>query len=158
MPSSLNYAEQSALSVVAFGPAALAANDGNISVKLDDNHLHHANRGGRLWRPRYDHQSRQTARRSQVDWNRLELKMTDIMKCVGRQFVVHAHPPHATAFAVTGMPIYKLIMPEVITVWDGFGGPYGRLPPRSWRRQSGSFGCHDAVLWRITALGRSALI
>ena len=62
--------------------------------------------------------------------------------------VVHAHPPHATAFAVAGMPIYKPIMPEVVISLGWIPvAPYGTPSTLELADTiKDHLGCHDAVL------------
>lgn len=62
--------------------------------------------------------------------------------------VVHAHPPTATAFAVAGMPLEKPIMPEVVISlgWvpvAEYGTPSTEEIPEAIRKY---LQCHDALL------------
>ena len=98
----------------------VAANDGNISVKIDDNtffatptgvskgymtpemickvdgegNLKEANK----WKPSSEFKMHLRVYKERDDVNA----------------VVHAHPPIATAFAIAGIPLDKLIMPEAV--------------------------------------------
>jgi L-fuculose-phosphate aldolase len=64
------------------------------------------------------------------------------------QSVSHAHPPHATALAVTGMPLPELHLPEMLVLL----GPVARAAyatpgtPELGRVVSGNVLSHDAVL------------
>lgn len=98
----------------------VAANDGNISVKVDDNTFFATPTGvskgymtpdmickvdgkGNLkepnkWRPSSEFKMHLRVYQERPDVNS----------------VVHAHPPIATAFAIAGIPLDKLIMPEAV--------------------------------------------
>lgn len=98
----------------------VAANDGNISVKIDDNTFFATPTGvskgymtpdmickvdgqGNLkesnkWRPSSEFKMHLRVYQERSDVNA----------------VVHAHPPIATSFAIAGIPLDKLIMPEAV--------------------------------------------
>lgn len=98
----------------------VAANDGNISVKIDDNTYFATPTGvskgymtpdmickvdgqGNLkesnkWRPSSEFKMHLRVYQERSDVNA----------------VVHAHPPIATSFAIAGIPLDKLIMPEAV--------------------------------------------
>lgn len=98
----------------------VAANDGNISVKIDDNTFFTTPTGvskgyltpdmickvdgeGKLkeankWKPSSEFKMHLRVYQERPDVNA----------------VVHAHPPIATAFAIAGIPLDKLIMPEAV--------------------------------------------
>ena len=98
----------------------VAANDGNISVKIDDNTYFATPTGvskgymtpdmickvdgqGNLkesnkWRPSSEFKMHLRVYQERPDVNA----------------VVHAHPPIATSFAIAGIPLDKLIMPEAV--------------------------------------------
>ena len=98
----------------------VAANDGNISVKVDDNTFFATPTGvskgymtpdmickvdgkGNLkepnkWRPSSEFKMHLRVYQERPDVNA----------------VVHAHPPIATSFAIAGIPLDKLIMPEAV--------------------------------------------
>lgn len=102
------------------GDGFVAANDGNISVKIDDNTFFATPTGvskgymtpdmickvdgeGKLkepnkWRPSSEFKMHLRVYKERPDVNA----------------VVHAHPPIATAFAIAGIPLDKLIMPEAV--------------------------------------------
>lgn len=102
------------------GDGFVAANDGNISVKIDDNTFFATPTGvskgymtpdmickvdgeGNLkepnkWRPSSEFKMHLRVYKERPDVNA----------------VVHAHPPIATAFAIAGIPLDKLIMPEAV--------------------------------------------
>jgi L-fuculose-phosphate aldolase len=95
-----------------------AANDGNISVRLNDREV--------LCSPtmmskgylkpedlcKVDYEGKQlagTRKRS----SEILLHLAVYKQRPDVQAVVHCHPPHATAFAVAGVPIPKCVLPEV---------------------------------------------
>ncbi len=95
-----------------------AANDGNISIRLNDREI--------LCTPtmvskgylkvedlcKVDYEGKQLAgtrkRSSEILLHLAVYKNRPDVKAV-----VHCHPPHATAFAVAGMPVPKCVLPEV---------------------------------------------
>lgn len=95
-----------------------AANDGNISVRLNDREVMCSptmvSKG--FMRPedicKVDYEGKQLAgtrkRSSEILLHLAIYKQRPDVKAV-----VHCHPPHATAFAVAGVPIPKCVLPEV---------------------------------------------
>jgi L-fuculose-phosphate aldolase len=102
----------------------VAANDGNISVKLNDNEFYCTPTGvskGSL--------TPEMIIKIDAEGNKLEgtLNPSSEIKMHLRVFrerpdvnaVVHAHPPVATAFTVAGIPLDRYILPEaVLTIGD----------------------------------------
>ena len=102
----------------------VAANDGNISVKLSDNEFYCTPTGvskGSL--------TPEMIIKIDAEGNKLEgtLNPSSEIKMHLRVFrerpdvnaVVHAHPPVATAFTVAGIPLDRYILPEaVLTIGD----------------------------------------
>lgn len=102
----------------------VAANDGNISVKLNDNEFYCTPTGvskGSL--------TPDMIIKIDADGNKIEgsLNPSSEIKMHLRVFrerpdvnaVVHAHPPVATAFTVAGIPLDRYILPEaVLTIGD----------------------------------------
>ena len=102
----------------------VAANDGNISVKLNDNEFYCTPTGvskGSL--------TPDMIIKIDAEGNKLEgtLNPSSEIKMHLRVFserpdvnaVVHAHPPVATAFTVAGIPLDRYILPEaVLTIGD----------------------------------------
>lgn len=111
----------------------VASNDGNISVRLEDetilvtptgvskgfmteDMILHLDMDGNLL-----DDSRKYLPSSEVKMHIIVYKERDDV-CA----VVHAHPPYATAFAVAGIPLDKLILPEaVLTLGVVSIAPYG---------------------------------
>jgi L-fuculose-phosphate aldolase len=95
-----------------------AANDGNISVRLDEREV--------LCSPtmvckgdlkpdelcKVDYEGKQLSGRRKRS-SEILLHLTAYKHNPKVQAVVHCHPPHATAFAVAGEPIPKCVLPEV---------------------------------------------
>ncbi len=95
-----------------------AANDGNISVRLNDREVMCSptmvSKG--FMRPedicKVDYEGKQlagTRKRS----SEILLHLAVYKNRPDVQAVVHCHPPHATAFAVAGVPIPQCVLPEV---------------------------------------------
>src|SRR5262245_26128796 len=95
-----------------------AANDGNISVRLNDREVMctptMVSKG--FMRPedicKVDYEGKQlagTRKRS----SEILLHLAVYKNRPDVQAVVHCHPPHATAFAVAGVPIPHCVLPEV---------------------------------------------
>src|SRR5579884_1556117 len=95
-----------------------AANDGNISVRLNDREIMCSptmvSKG--FMKPddlcKVDYEGKQlagTRKRS----SEILLHLSVYKHRPDVQAVVHCHPPHATAFAVAGVPIPKCVLPEV---------------------------------------------
>jgi L-fuculose-phosphate aldolase len=95
-----------------------AANDGNISIRLNDKEIlctpTMVSKG--FMKPedlcKVDYEGKQIAgtrkRSSEILLHLAVYKNRPDVKAV-----VHCHPPHATAFAVAGMPVPNCILPEV---------------------------------------------
>jgi len=95
-----------------------AANDGNISIRLNDKEIlctpTMVSKG--FMKPedlcKVDYEGKQLAgtrkRSSEILLHLAVYKNRPDVKAV-----VHCHPPHATAFAVAGMPVPNCILPEV---------------------------------------------
>jgi len=131
----------------------VAANDGNISVKLDDDTIICTPTGVSK-----GFMSTDMMVKVDVDGNQLagKLKPSSEIKmhlAVYRErpdvrSVVHAHPPTATAFAVAGIPLKTPIMPEVVISlgWipvAAYGTPSTEEIPEA---VSQYLQCHDAFL------------
>ena len=98
----------------------VAANDGNISVKVDDNTFFATPTGVSKGYMTPDMICKVDGQGNLKESNKLrpssEFKMhlrvyqerSDV------NAVVHAHPPIATSFAIAGIPLDKLIMPEAV--------------------------------------------
>lgn len=107
----------------------IAANDGNISVRLDGGRILCTPSGvskGFLGESDWvitDSSGKKLAGRRDPS---SELKMHAAIYNVRPQAraVVHAHPPHATAFAVAGMAVPERVMPEI----DVLLGRVGLVP------------------------------
>lgn len=99
----------------------VAANDGNISVRLDDNRFLCTPTGvskGFLTPPMI---LKIDAGGNLLSGKSLYKPSSEIMMHLevyrerkDIQAVVHAHPPHCTAFAVAGIPLDKCVLPEAI--------------------------------------------
>jgi L-fuculose-phosphate aldolase len=95
-----------------------AANDGNISVRLNERALlctpTLVSKG--FMKPqdicKVDYQGKQLSGRRQPS-SELKMHLTVYRHRPDVKAVVHCHPPHATAFAVAGIPIPQCIMAEV---------------------------------------------
>lgn len=131
----------------------VAANDGNITVRLGERHLLTTPTGVSkgFMTPdmiiKVDMQGQKISGRLQPS-SELKMHLAVYEMRPDTQSVVHAHPPHATAFAVAGMPIYKPIMPEVVISlgWipvARYGTPSTHELPEALKEH---LGCHDAVL------------
>jgi L-fuculose-phosphate aldolase len=95
-----------------------AANDGNISIRLNDREIlctpTMVSKG--FMKPedlcKVDYEGKQLAgtrkRSSEILLHLAVYKNRPDVKAV-----VHCHPPHATAFAVAGVPVPKCVLPEV---------------------------------------------
>ena len=99
----------------------VAANDGNISVKVGENEFYCTPTGVSK-----GYMTPDMIIKVDADGNKLEgeLNPSSEIKMHMRVYrerpdvnaVVHAHPPTATAFAVAGIPMDKYILPEAILV------------------------------------------
>ena len=119
----------------------VAANDGNISVRLSDERLLVTPSGlskGFLRQSDLvvtDMQGeRISGKLKPTSEIKMHLKAYELREDVGA--VVHAHPPYATAFAVAGIPLSGCILPEVIVSLGSiplasYGTPSTEEIPRS---------------------------
>jgi L-fuculose-phosphate aldolase len=119
----------------------VAANDGNISVRLSDERLlvtptgmskgfmKHGDlvvtdmQGGRV-----------SGKRNPTSEISMHIRAYELREDIGA--AVHAHPPYATAFAVAGLPLAECILPEVIVSLGSvplahYGTPSTEEMPRS---------------------------
>jgi L-fuculose-phosphate aldolase len=95
-----------------------AANDGNITVRLNDRELlctpTMVSKG--FMKPedicKVDYEGKQLAG-TRKRTSEVLLHLAVYKERPDVQAVVHCHPPHATAFAVAGEPIPKCVLPEV---------------------------------------------
>lgn len=99
----------------------VAANDGNITVKLNENEILATATGISK-----GFMTEDMILKLDMDGNILtpnpkykpssEVKMhIEVYKCrEDVKSVIHAHPPHATSFAVAGIPLEKCVLPEAI--------------------------------------------
>ena len=98
----------------------VAANDGNISVKIDDNTYFATPTGvskGYMTPDMICKVDGQGNLKEPCKWKpssefKMHLKVYQERPDV--KAVVHAHPPIATSFAIAGIPLDKLIMPEAV--------------------------------------------
>ncbi len=98
----------------------VAANDGNISVKVDDNTYFATPTGvskGYMTPDMICKVDGQGNLKEPCKWKpssefKMHLKVYQERPDV--KSVVHAHPPIATSFAIAGIPLDKLIMPEAV--------------------------------------------
>lgn len=119
----------------------VASNDGNISARIDENsylitatgickgdllpeHILKVDNSGKLIYGDYKPTSEMKMHLAVYN------KRKDVMA------IVHAHPPKATAFAVAGLPLNKLSLPEVIfslgsIAFSEYGTPSTEQVPRA---------------------------
>src|SRR3954454_20375251 len=97
----------------------VAANDGNITVRLDSGHILSTPTGVSKGMMREDdlivcdmQGNKVEGRRERTSEILMHLTIYSIREDV--QSVVHAHPPCATGFAVAGRPLDRALLPEVI--------------------------------------------
>jgi L-fuculose-phosphate aldolase len=97
----------------------VAANDGNISVRLSEDRCLSTPTGmskGFMNRSDLvitDMQGRKiSGKRQPTSEIKMHLRAYELRSDISA--VVHAHPPHATAYAVAGIPLDECILPEVI--------------------------------------------
>src|SRR5919106_1835929 len=97
-----------------------AANDGNISVRLDDKRLLMTpkNVGKGFMQPAMmcitDLEGRKLAGDRDPS-SEMQMHLEVYRQRPDAQAVVHAHPPIATAFAVAGIPLDRAVLAEVVT-------------------------------------------
>mgnify|MGYP000944432002 CR=1 FL=1 len=131
----------------------VAANDGNITVRLGDKYLLTTPTGVSkgFMTPdmiiKADMQGKQLSGHLKPS-SELKMHLAVYEMRPDVKSVVHAHPPNATAFAVAGMPIHKPIMPEVVISlgWipvARYGTPSTDELPKALKDH---LGCHDAIL------------
>lgn len=99
----------------------VAANDGNISVKVSDNEFYCTPTGVSKGFMTPDMIIRIDADGNKVDGklnpsSEIKMHMRVYRERPDVNAVVHAHPPTATAFAVANIPMDKYILPEAILV------------------------------------------
>ncbi|MBE7045019.1 MAG: class II aldolase/adducin family protein [Ruminococcaceae bacterium] len=98
----------------------VAANDGNISVKVDDNTYFTTPTGvskGYMTPEMICKVDGQGNLKEQNQWrpsSEFKMHLRVYQERPDVKSVVHAHPPIATSFAIAGIPLDKLIMPEAI--------------------------------------------
>jgi L-fuculose-phosphate aldolase len=119
----------------------VAANDGNVSVRLSDDRLLVTPTGmSKGFMARSDLVVTNMAgeklggKREPTSEIRMHLRAYELRDDVGA--VVHAHPPYATAFAVAGIPLSECVLPEVIVSLGSvplahYGTPTTEEIPRS---------------------------
>jgi L-fuculose-phosphate aldolase len=102
-----------------YAKGMVASNDGNISVRLSEDELLITPTGvckgdmeeGQLLKVSMDGTVISGSMKPTS-----EMKMHLVVYAIREdaRAVVHAHPPHATAFAVAGLPLDKITLPEVV--------------------------------------------
>jgi len=99
----------------------VAANDGNVSVMIDDNHAICTPTGISKGCITTDMLIKVDMDGNMIEGEKelkpsSEIKMhLDILKNKpGVTSVVHAHPPYSTAYAVAGIPLDQCILPEIV--------------------------------------------
>ena len=97
----------------------VAANDGNVSVRISDDRLLVTPTGmSKGFLSRSDlvitdmEGERVSGKREPTSEIKMHLKAYELRDDIGA--VVHAHPPKATGYAVAGVPLAQCILPEVI--------------------------------------------
>ncbi len=103
----------------------VAANDGNISVKLNDNEFLCTPTGVSkgFMTPEYICKVDAKGNVLQANGNfrpssEIKMHMRVYAKRPDVGAVVHAHPNFATAFAIAGIPLTQPIMPKQLSLWD----------------------------------------
>jgi L-fuculose-phosphate aldolase len=103
-----------------FAKGWVAANDGNISIRLDDDRILATPTGVSkgMMRPEdlviVDRQGhRISGTRDRTSEMAMHLAIYELRPEV--RAVVHAHPPVATGFAAAGVPLSDAVLPEVVT-------------------------------------------
>ena len=97
-----------------------ASNDGNISVRLDDNRLlmtpKSVCKGFMDARDDVHHRPDwREARRGSRSSSEMQMHLEVYRQRPDAMAVVHAHPPTATGFAVAGIPLDRAVLAEVVT-------------------------------------------
>lgn len=131
----------------------VASNDGNISVRLDDNRLLTTPRGVSkgFMTPDMMVTTDLTGRKLAGDRDPSTEIMMHLVVYELRpevQAVVHAHPPIATGFAVAGIPLSRAVLAEVVTTLGSvpiaeYGTPSTRELPDAVRKY---IRAHDGLL------------
>ena len=110
----------------------VAANDGNISVRLNDSEVLATPTGvskGFMTETmilRVDMEGRMLDENTYKPSSEVMMHIEVYRQREDIQAVVHAHPPFATAFAVAGIPLDKCVLPEsVLTLGEVAIAPYG---------------------------------
>ena len=118
----------------------VAAMDGNLSVRLDDERIlvtptcvsKGAMRAGDM--VIVDLDGKRVAGRRNVT-SEIGMHLLIYRTRPDIQAIVHAHPPTATGFAAAGMALTEPLVCEVVMGWDAFRWrATGRLERRSWRK------------------------
>jgi L-fuculose-phosphate aldolase len=119
----------------------VAANDGNVSVRLSEDRLLVTPTGiSKGFMSRSDlvmtdmKGARVSGKRNPTSEIMMHLRAYECRPDIGA--VVHAHPPYATAFAVVGIPLSECVLPEVIVSIGSvplahYGTPSTEEVPRS---------------------------
>lgn len=102
-----------------YAKGMVASNDGNISVRLSDDELlitptcvcKGDMEEGRLLKVAMDGT---VLSGSGKPTSEMKMHLAVYMARNDARAVVHAHPPHATAFAVAGLPLDRITLPEVV--------------------------------------------
>ena len=139
----------------------VAANDGNISVKLNDNEfpLHPHRCVQRIHDTEYI--CKVNAKGEVIQANpgfkpsseiKMHMRVYEKRPDVGS--VVHAHPIYATSFAIAGIPLTQPIMPRQLLLWDAYPSlSTAHLP--QWRSRTtlrNTFRISTQFFWRTTVL------
>jgi len=101
----------------------VASNDGNISVKVNDNEIlttpHGVSKGFMTTDMiiRVDKTGKVISRNSKYHpSSELKMHLEAYKERPDIKSVIHAHPPYATSFAVAGIPLNKCVLPEALMV------------------------------------------
>ena len=105
----------------------VAANDGNISVKLNDNEFLCTPTGVSKGFMTPEFICKVDAQGNVIQANpgfkpssEIKMHMRVYQKRPDVGSVVHAHPIYATSFAIAGIPLTQPIMPEAVSLLDAF--------------------------------------
>ena len=101
----------------------VASNDGNISVKVNDNEIlttpHGVSKGFMTTDMiiRVDKTGKVISGNSKYHpSSELKMHLEAYKERPDVKSVIHAHPPYATSFAVAGIPLNKCVLPEALMV------------------------------------------